>query len=105
MTLSGRELWCGAHKFRLGSTRFRGHLEADLAEAIAQGRLTIQDVELGADIVIGIWLQVTRGSLERRATPDLTRQTLDAVLRALGVPEVTQPQEKLVAKVANFAST
>ena len=43
-------------------------------------------MELAADIVIGVWLQVTRGSLERRATPDLTRQTLDAVLRALGVP-------------------
>ena len=62
----------------------REHLEADLAEAIAQGRLTIQDVELAADIVIGIWLQVTRGRLERRASPDLTRQALAAVLRALG---------------------
>ena len=47
----------------------REHLEADLAEAIAQGRLAIQDVELAADIVIGIWLQVTRGSLERRTLP------------------------------------
>jgi AcrR family transcriptional regulator len=62
----------------------REHLEADLAEAIDQGRLAIQDVKLAADIVIGIWLQVTRGSLERRATPDLTRQALAAVLRALG---------------------
>ena len=87
MTLSGRELWCGAHKFRLGLTRFARHLKADLAEAIAQGRLVIEDVELAADIVIGVWLQVTRGSLERRATSDLTRQTLDAVLRALGVPQ------------------
>ena len=64
--------------------RIREHLEADLAEAIAQGRLAIQDVELAADIVIGIWLQVTRGSIERRAAPDLTRQALAAVLRALG---------------------
>ena len=64
----------------------REHLEADLAEAMAQGRLAIQDVELAADIVIGIWLQVTRGSLERRASPELTRQALDAVLRALGAP-------------------
>jgi AcrR family transcriptional regulator len=62
----------------------REHLEADLAEAIAQGRLAIQDAELAADIVIGIWLQVTRGNLERRTPPDLTRQALDAVLRALG---------------------
>ena len=64
--------------------RIRENLEADLAEAIAQGRVAIQDVELAADIVIGIWLQVTRGSLERRAAPDLTRQALAAVLRALG---------------------
>ena len=62
----------------------REHLEADLAEAIDQGRLAIEDVKLAADIVIGIWLQVTRGSLERRATPDLARHALDAVLRALG---------------------
>ena len=47
--------------------------------------MAIQDVELAADIVIGVWLQVTRGSLERRAAPDLTRQALAAVLRALGV--------------------
>ena len=46
--------------------RIRENLKADLAEAIAQGRLTIMDMDLAADIVIGIWLQVTRGSLERR---------------------------------------
>ena len=63
-------------------------LKADLAQAIAQSRLVIQDVELAADIVIGIWLQVTHGALERRPAPDLTRQALDAVLRAL---VVTQP--------------
>jgi AcrR family transcriptional regulator len=62
----------------------REHLEADLAEAIAQGRLAIHDAQLAADIVIGIWLQVTRGSIERRAAPDLTRRALAAVLRALG---------------------
>jgi AcrR family transcriptional regulator len=62
----------------------REHLEADLTEAIAQGRLAIHDAQLAADIVIGIWLQVTRGSLERRASPELTRQALAAVLRALG---------------------
>ena len=59
------------------------NLKADLAEAIAQGRVAIQDVELAADIVIGVWLQITRGMLERRAGPDLTRQALAAVLRAL----------------------
>jgi AcrR family transcriptional regulator len=70
-----------------GLDQIRGHLKADLAEALARRLLVIEDVELAADIVIGVWLQVTRGSLERRATPDLTRQTLDAVLRALGVPQ------------------
>ena len=78
--------------------RIRENLKADLAEAIAQGRVAIQDVELAADIVIGIWLQVTRGTLERRATPDLTRQALDAVLRALGV---TQPRNRKSSSVAN----
>lgn len=81
--------------------RVREHLEADLAHAIAQGRLAIQDVELSADIVIGIWLQVTRGSLERRASPELTRQTLDAVLRALGV---TQPRNRKRSSVAQIAA-
>ena len=67
----------------------REHLKADLAEAIAEGRLATEDVELAADIVVGIWLQVARGTLERRAAPDLTRQALHAVLRALGVPRCT----------------
>jgi AcrR family transcriptional regulator len=62
----------------------RAHLMTDLNEAGAQGRLTVQDVELAADIVMGIWLQVTRGTIQRRATPDLAGQALDAVLRALG---------------------
>jgi AcrR family transcriptional regulator len=70
-----------------GLDRIREHLKADLAEAIGQGRLDIQDVDLAADVVIGIWLQVTRGSLERRAPPDLTRQALDAVLGALGASQ------------------
>jgi AcrR family transcriptional regulator len=62
----------------------RANLKADIAEAIAQGRVSVRDVELAADIVMGIWLQVTRGILERGALPELTRQTLQAMLRALG---------------------
>ena len=85
-----------------GLDQIRGHLRSDLSEAIAQGRLTIQHVELAADIVIGIWLQVTHGSLERRATPDLTRQTLDAVLRALGVAQPRNRKNSSVAKLATF---
>jgi AcrR family transcriptional regulator len=78
--------------------RIRENLKADLAEAIAEGRLAIKDAELAADIVIGIWLQATRGTLERRAIPDLTRQALDAVLRALGV---TQSRNRKSSSVAN----
>jgi AcrR family transcriptional regulator len=62
----------------------RGNLKSDLSEAKAQGRLVVQDVEFAADIVMGIWLQVIRGTLQRRTAPDLTRQALEAVLRALG---------------------
>ena len=66
------------------ASAIRENLKSDLSEARAQGRLTVEDVELAADIVIGIWLQVTRGTLQRRAAPDLAGRTLDAMLRALG---------------------
>jgi AcrR family transcriptional regulator len=66
----------------------RANLKADLAEAVAQNRLSVQDPELAADIVIGIWLQVARGTLERGAAPDLGSEVVTVVLRALGV---TQP--------------
>src|SRR4051795_11393802 len=48
----------------------RAHLKTDLSQASAQGRLAVEDLELAADIVLGIWLQVTRGTLQRRAAPD-----------------------------------
>ncbi len=70
----------------------RTDLRADLVEAIAQGRLAVQDAELATDIVIGIWLQVVHGSLERRAAPDLGHQALDAVLRALGAADSDEPK-------------
>ena len=70
----------------------RENLKTDLAEAIAQGRLTVSDVELAVDIVMGIWLQVTRSYLERGPRPDLTRQALDAVLRALGAVRSESPR-------------
>lgn len=59
------------------------NLKADIAEAIAQGRVTVQDPQLAADIVVGIWLQVTRSILGRTAQPEITTQALAAVLRAL----------------------
>ena len=75
----------------------RAHLKTDLSEAQAQGRLTVQDVELAADIVVGIWLQVTRGTLQRRAAPDLADQALDAMFRALGVSPAREWQEDLTS--------
>jgi len=75
----------------------RAHLKTDLSEARAQGRLTVQDVELAADIVLGIWLQVTRGTLQRRAAPDLADQALDAMFRALGVSPAREWQEDLTS--------
>jgi len=63
----------------------RANLTADIGEAIAKGRVRVRDVELAADIVIGIWLQVTRGLLERGTLPESISQALDATLRALGL--------------------
>ncbi|WP_376743695.1 TetR/AcrR family transcriptional regulator [Ensifer canadensis] len=62
----------------------RDNLKYEIVEAIAQGRVTVQDPELGADILVGIWLQVTRGILERVAPPELSSQALEAALRAIG---------------------
>ncbi len=88
----------------------RENLKADLAEAIALGRLTVSEVELAANIVMGIVverqpscpadikvdalhivLQVMRSMLERGARHDLTNDALEAMLRALGAdqPEAT----------------
>ena len=68
----------------------RNNLKADIAEAIIQGRLSVRDAELAVDIVMGIWLQVTRGILDRGARPQLTRQAVEAVLRALGSSQSEQ---------------
>ena len=67
------------------------NLKADIAEAIAQGRVTVQDPQLAADIVVGIWLQVTRSFLGRTAQPEITTQALAAALRAL---ETSQPRSR-----------
>ena len=73
----------------------RCNLKADLAEAKAQGRLMVQDIELAADIVIGVWLEVARGTLQRGAAPNLAGQMVDAVLRALGAiqPEARRTRQ------------
>ncbi|RUW86112.1 TetR/AcrR family transcriptional regulator [Mesorhizobium sp. M1E.F.Ca.ET.063.01.1.1] len=67
----------------------RANLKADMAEALAQRRIAVQDLDLAVDVVMGIWLQVTRGVLERGTRPGLTRQAVEAVLAALGVTETT----------------
>ena len=68
----------------------RENLKTDLTEAKAHGRLTMHDLELAADVAMGILLQVTRGTVQRRAAPDLADRALDAMLRALGVPHERQ---------------
>jgi AcrR family transcriptional regulator len=73
----------------------RENLKTDLTEAKAEGRLTVQDLELAADIVVGIWLQVTRGTLQRRAAPDLADRALDAVLRAIGALPQPRGRKKI----------
>ena len=73
--------------------RIRANLKVDLAEAIAQKRLAVDGVDLAADIMIGIWLEVARGTLERRgAAPNLPAQSLAAVLRALGSAQSKAPR-------------
>ena len=67
----------------------RANFMADLTEAKAQGRLTMHDVELAADIGMGIVIQVMRGTLQRKATPDLVPRALDAALRAIGALPAT----------------
>ncbi|MBW0004951.1 MAG: helix-turn-helix transcriptional regulator [Hyphomicrobiales bacterium] len=68
----------------------RANLKRDLTEASAQGRLMMHDVDLAADIVLGIWVQVTRGILQGRTAADLVERALAAVLRALGAAPVRQ---------------
>lgn len=63
----------------------RANFKADLAEAAAQGRLIIQDLELAADIGLGILLGVMRSTLHRRTGPDVVQLALAAALRAVGV--------------------
>ncbi|TPI77694.1 MULTISPECIES: TetR/AcrR family transcriptional regulator [unclassified Mesorhizobium] len=68
----------------------RTNLKADIAQAIVQERVSIRDAELAVDIVMGIWLQVTRGILDRGTRPEVTQQTVESVLRALGASRSDQ---------------
>jgi hypothetical protein len=73
--------------------------QADLTEAKAQDQVAVQDVELAADIIIGVSLQVTRGTFQRRPPVDLSRQALDAVLRAIGAVRVRHPALRAVPRM------
>jgi len=69
----------------------RANFKADLAQAATQGRIVMQDLELAADIGLSILLGVMHGTIQRRAAPDLVRQSLDAAIRAIGVIHQTTP--------------
>jgi hypothetical protein len=67
--------------------KLRAHLSADIAQALAEGRMSVEDTDLAVDIVFGIWLQVIRGTLVRRPAANLGNRALAATLRALGAAE------------------
>lgn len=77
----------------------RLNLLADLSEANRIGRLGVQDVELAADIVIGIWREVTRGITEGRLGPGTVDASCTAALRALGLSR--SEAAAIVARVRN----
>src|SRR5688572_27143786 len=64
---------------------------------------TLKCVELAADIVIGIWLQVMRGVLERRAASGVAVQALDAVLRFAACPSLGRSESGLGRVKSAFA--
>jgi len=74
----------------------RANLMGDLTAAKTQGRLNVNDVDLAADIVMGIWLQVTRGILQGRTSTDLPERALDAMLRALGTSSPKKKKKDLI---------
>jgi len=63
----------------------RAHIKTDIIQAIADRRVSIEDADLAADLVIGIWIQIARSTLDRRPAADLPDEALAALLRALGV--------------------
>ena len=86
-TMSGLALSSRARNPRPNSAGAFARILGRPRRGIAIGRLTVKDVELAADIVMGIVLQVMRSMLERGARHDLTRDALEATLRALGAAQ------------------
>jgi hypothetical protein len=60
-------------------------LIADLTAARQLGNLGLDDVELAADLVIGIWREVTRAIVEDRLAMGGVDVACAAMLRALGL--------------------
>jgi AcrR family transcriptional regulator len=69
----------------------RAHLEVDIVQLIADKRIAVENAHLAADMVMGMWLQIAGGTLERQPAEGLTEQAQAAMLRALGVPEQDMP--------------
>lgn len=63
----------------------RQNLVADLAEAKRGGWLGVDDIELAADLVIGIWREVTQGITDGRLGPGTVDASCVAALCALGL--------------------
>ena len=58
---------------------------ADLTAARQLGNLGLDDVELAADLAIGIWREVTRAIVEDRLAMGGVDMACAAMLRALGL--------------------
>jgi AcrR family transcriptional regulator len=63
----------------------RDHLIADLKAAQLLGEIDFEDIGLAADLVIGIWREVTRAIVEDRLAAGSVDVACAAMLRALGL--------------------
>jgi AcrR family transcriptional regulator len=63
----------------------RQNLMADLKAARELGKLGLDDIELAADLVIGIWREVTRAIVEGRLAAGGVDVACAGMLRALGM--------------------
>jgi AcrR family transcriptional regulator len=80
----GRLVLNGPGPPELGSS-VRHNLMVDLMAARQLGKLGLDDVELAADLVIGIWREVTRGIVEARLAAGGVDVACAGMLRALGL--------------------
>ena len=80
----GRLVLNGPAPAELGRS-VRHNLTADLMAAREAGKLGLEEVELAADLVIGIWREVTRAIVEGRLAEGGVDTACAAMLRALGL--------------------